>query len=92
MTRADDGRRCGRSPSTGPYTIEQSVADLHAVVRGTGPSPDAVLGHSWGGLLALRYALAPPEHVSHLVYVSGAGEHPAGRGPHEMGLIRHAAQ
>ncbi|GAA2382276.1 proline iminopeptidase [Catellatospora methionotrophica] len=71
-----DQRGCGRSPSPGPYTIEQSVADLHAVVRGTCPSPVAVLGHSWGGLLALRYALAHPEHVSHLVYVSGVGVDP----------------
>ncbi|MFC7242170.1 alpha/beta fold hydrolase [Catellatospora aurea] len=71
-----DQRGCGRSPSPGPYTIEQSVADLHAVVRSTGPAPVAVLGHSWGGLLALRYALAHPDHVSHLVYVSGVGVDP----------------
>ncbi|MFD0593866.1 alpha/beta fold hydrolase [Catellatospora coxensis] len=72
-----DQRGCGRSPSPGPYTIEQSVADLHAVVRGTGRTPVAVLGHSWGGLLALRYALAHPDHVSHLVYVSGVGVDPS---------------
>lgn len=71
-----DQRGCGRSPSTGPYTIEQTIADLHAVVRSTGRAPVALLGHSWGGLLTLRYALTHPDHVSHLVYVSGVGVDP----------------
>ncbi|MEU7825863.1 alpha/beta hydrolase [Catellatospora sp. NPDC049133] len=79
-----DQRGCGRSPSTGPHTIEQSVADLHAVVRSTGQSPVAVLGHSWGGLLALRYALAHPVRVSRLVYVSGVGVDPAATWRHDF--------
>ncbi|MFF4359796.1 alpha/beta fold hydrolase [Streptomyces sp. NPDC001604] len=32
-----------------------------------------LLGHSWGAQLALSYALAHPERVSLLVYVSGTG-------------------
>ncbi|RKE07412.1 proline iminopeptidase [Catellatospora citrea] len=83
-----DQRGCGRSPSPGPYSIEQNVADLHAVVRSTGRSPVAVLGHSWGGLLALCYALAHPDHLSHLVYVSGVGVDPAAtwRADYQAGL------
>jgi proline iminopeptidase len=33
----------------------------------------ALLGHSWGATLALRYALDYPDRVSRLVYLSGTG-------------------
>jgi proline iminopeptidase len=33
----------------------------------------ALLGHSWGAHLALRYAIEHPDRVSHLIYVSGTG-------------------
>ncbi|WP_144119537.1 alpha/beta fold hydrolase [Catellatospora sichuanensis] len=84
-----DQRGCGRSPSPEPYSMEQNLADLHAIVRSTGTTPVAVLGHSWGGLLALRYALAHPDHVSHLVYVSGVGVDPAAtwRAEYQAGLL-----
>jgi proline iminopeptidase len=35
-----------------------------------------LLGHSWGALLALRYALEHPERVNRLIYVSGTGIDP----------------
>jgi proline iminopeptidase len=35
-----------------------------------------VLGHSWGAQLALAYALAHPDRVTRLVYVSGTGLSP----------------
>jgi proline iminopeptidase len=50
------------------------VADLDAVRHHlAGEDAVAVLGHSWGAQLALRYALDNPERVSHLVYASGVG-------------------
>jgi proline iminopeptidase len=49
------------------------VADLDAVRAHFGLDRVAVLGHSWGAQLALRYALDHPDRVGKLVYVSGTG-------------------
>jgi proline iminopeptidase len=68
-----DQRGCGRSEQRGPYSVAQSVADLDAVRRHLGVERVAVLGHSWGAQLALRYALDYPGRVSRLVYGSGVG-------------------
>jgi proline iminopeptidase len=67
-----DQRGCGRSQPGGPYTLARSVADLEAVVGAAGPPVD-LLGHSWGAQLALAYALAYPDRVRRLVYLSGTG-------------------
>lgn len=68
-----DQRGCGRSERRGPYSVARSVADLDAVRTGCGLKRIAVLGHSWGATLALRYTLDHPERVSALIYVSGTG-------------------
>ena len=68
-----DQRGCGRSQPGGPYSIDRSVADLDAVRRHSGAERVALLGHSWGAQLALRYALDHPDRVSRLVYLSGTG-------------------
>ena len=68
-----DQRGCGRSERCGPYSVARSVADLDAVRTGCGLERIAVLGHSWGATLALRYTLDHPERVSALIYVSGTG-------------------
>ncbi|MEU6555797.1 alpha/beta hydrolase [Streptomyces sp. NPDC046915] len=69
-----DQRGCGRSQRcAGPWTTERFVADLDAVRRHFGLDRMALLGHSWGAQLALSHALAHPERVSALVYVSGTG-------------------
>ena len=56
--------------------MARSVADLDAVRRHLGLERTALLGHSWGATLALLYALAHPERVTGLVYVSGTGIDP----------------
>jgi proline iminopeptidase len=71
-----DQRGCGRSQRCGPYSIARSVADLDAVRDRLAGPRTAVLGHSWGAHLALRYAVAHPGRVSHLIYVSGTGIDP----------------
>src|SRR5580658_6522090 len=68
-----DQRGCGRSERRGPYGLARSVADLDAVRTHLGLDRVAVLGHSWGATLALRYALVHPDRVSVLIYVSGTG-------------------
>jgi proline iminopeptidase len=68
-----DQRGCGRSERRGPYSVAQSVADLDTVRRHVTDGPVAILGHSWGAQLALRYALDLPGNVSELIYVAGTG-------------------
>jgi proline iminopeptidase len=69
-----DQRGCGRSQRcAGPWTSERFVADLDAVRRHFGLERIVLLGHSWGAQLALSYALAHPDRVDALIYVSGTG-------------------
>jgi proline iminopeptidase len=71
-----DQRGCGRSERRGPLTVARYLADLDAVRRQLAGARMALLGHSWGATLALRYALQHPDRVSHLIYVSGTGIDP----------------
>jgi pimeloyl-ACP methyl ester carboxylesterase len=57
----------------GPVTVEQHVADAVAVLDELSIDQAVVLGHSWGGYLALNLALAHPDRVSGLVIVDGLG-------------------
>lgn len=85
-----DQRGCGRSePCAGPWTTDRFVADLDAVRRYFGLDRMVLLGHSWGAQLALSYALAHPERVAGLVYVSGTGIDPVSswRGPFEENFL-----
>ncbi|OEJ24343.1 alpha/beta hydrolase [Streptomyces agglomeratus] len=84
-----DQRGCGRSERRGPYSVARSVADIDAVRRHFGLEAVTLLGHSWGARLALHYALAHPEHVTRLVYVSGTGIGPdSGWHPEFVGRLR----
>ncbi|MCT9080840.1 alpha/beta fold hydrolase [Streptomyces fulvoviolaceus] len=85
-----DQRGCGRSERcAGPWTSERFVADLEAVRRHFALDRMVLLGHSWGAQLALSYALAHPERVAALVYVSGVGIDPVSswHGPYEKNLL-----
>lgn len=60
-----------RGTRQGSCTVAQHVEDLHRVVslcRDEGRRP-AVVGHSWGAMLALAYGAAHPSRVSSLVLV-----------------------
>src|SRR5206468_16741 len=48
------------SAETGPFTVEQHVADAVAVLDELGVDRAVALGHSWGGHLALHLAVAHP--------------------------------
>jgi pimeloyl-ACP methyl ester carboxylesterase len=49
------------------YTLDGLVADLAAAFDALGLARADLLGHSLGGMVALRFALAHPERVSSLV-------------------------
>lgn len=53
-------------------TIKSEVADLEAVRRYFLLDTFAVLGHSWGGLLAMEYAIRYPGQLSHLILMNTA--------------------
>lgn len=65
----------GRGKSAGKpedVSIESEVKDLEGLRKYLRLEPLAVLGHSWGGLLALEYALRHPERMSHLILMNTA--------------------
>ncbi|MFJ9811010.1 proline iminopeptidase-family hydrolase [Streptomyces sp. NPDC101158] len=71
---------CGRSdhpddPSL--WTLETFVAELAAVRETLGLDPVHLLGHSWGGQLALEHALARPRGLMSLVLASPVASAPA---------------
>jgi proline iminopeptidase len=54
---------CGNSkcrPNPRLWTMERSVAEMDAVVRGLGLDRFHIFGNSWGGMLAQQYALDVP--------------------------------
>lgn len=59
-----------RGSGSEPLTVARHVADLHALARDLGgDSPVALLGHSWGAMLALCFAAAHPETAGPVVLV-----------------------
>jgi len=53
-------------------TICSEVDDLDRVRSGLGLDSIAVLGHSWGGVLAMEYAVRHPDRVSQLILLDTA--------------------
>lgn len=53
-------------------TIESEIKDLESLREYFQLESFVVLGHSWGGLLAMEYALRHPHHVSHLILMNTA--------------------
>lgn len=70
-----DQRGRGRSASgvePEDVTIESEMEDLDGLRRFFQLESVAVLGHSWGGVLAMEYATRRPERVSHLILLNTA--------------------
>jgi proline iminopeptidase len=69
-----DQRGCGRSSAyDGPFTIAQAVDDMDQVRAAFGLGRWAVLGHSWGAELAVRYAARHLNRTIAVAYVAGIG-------------------
>ncbi len=54
-------------------TMDAQVADLDAVRQTLGLNKFALLGDSYGGLVAMAYAAAHPEHVAKLILSDSPG-------------------
>ena len=57
----------------GDRSVEGHVADAVAVMHELGWERPWVLGHSWGGYLAMHLAVMHPEHVAGIVVTSSLG-------------------
>jgi proline iminopeptidase len=53
-------------------SIESEMADLDHLRRHVRRTSVAVLGHSWGAILAMEYATRHPDNVSHLILMNTA--------------------
>jgi proline iminopeptidase len=68
-----DQRGRGRSPgAVESVSLASELADLDALRAHFALERIALLGHSWGGLLAAAYALRHPDRVSHLILLNTA--------------------
>lgn len=65
----------GLEPSTvgGPFTIARAIEDVVCVLDALGWARALVVGHSWGGHLALRFAAAHPERLLGMLAVDPLG-------------------
>lgn len=77
--RGRGGSAAGVRPED--VTLESEVADLDRVREHFDLSRVALLGHSWGGVLAMEYATRHPDRVSHLILLATA---PASRADYEL--------
>jgi pimeloyl-ACP methyl ester carboxylesterase len=77
-----DRAQLGKSARVGAHTIDESVADLHALIAdGIGSGPVILVGYSYGGLITRLLAARHPSDVSALVLVDATpvGFHEQGR-------------
>jgi proline iminopeptidase len=81
LDRLADSRRLvyyaqrGRGASLGnvrpkDVTLASEIEDVDALRAHLGLESVALLGHSWGGVLAMEYAIRHPERTSHLILMS----------------------
>ncbi len=74
--RAVDLRGHGESDWPGAYSIAQMGDDVGELLAGAGEPPVDLVGHSLGGLVALRVAAAHPGRVRRLVLEDVGMPHP----------------
>ncbi|HEV8490939.1 MAG TPA: alpha/beta hydrolase, partial [Candidatus Angelobacter sp.] len=72
-TGASKRVQAGAPQSMVSQTMDAQVADLDAVRQALGLDKFALLGDSYGGLVAMAYAAAHPEHVAKLILSDSPG-------------------
>jgi pimeloyl-ACP methyl ester carboxylesterase len=71
-------RGLGPSTACGPFGIDRHVADAVAVLDAAGAGRAYVIGHSWGGHLAMHLAASHQDRLLGLVLVDPLGAVPDG--------------
>ena len=74
-----DQRGSGRSGTAadGDYSVAAIVEDVEALRRALGVPQFVLMGHSFGGTVALEYAAKYDEHVQRLIILDGIADMPA---------------
>jgi proline iminopeptidase len=62
--------KSGEHAQPAEVSIQSEIDDLETLRAHFQLDRAAMLGHSWGGLLAMEYALRHPERVSHLILLN----------------------
>ena len=62
-----DARGCGRSQGTPPFSHAQWAADVDGLRQWIGADQVVVAGGSYGGFIAMEYALAYPDRVAAMI-------------------------
>lgn len=73
-----DHRGTGRSATPqgrDPYSVNKFVEDVESLANALTLPNFALLGHSFGGIVALHFALAHPDLLTHLILVSTPTSH-----------------
>lgn len=67
-----DQRGCGRSEkaATGDYSMDRMIEDIELIRRHYNSDKVYLMSHSFGGVLAVNYALKFPQHVKGLILVN----------------------
>ncbi len=68
-----DQRGCGKSERVVPreaFRFESLVRDIDEVLETVGVDEVILLGHSWGGVYSIKYALARPRKVRGVIAIS----------------------
>jgi len=71
---APDHRGHGESTNTGPYRLDQLRADLLGFLDTLGIERCHLLGHSMGGIIAMRMALSDPKRLASLILMDTSAE------------------
>lgn len=72
---AFDQRGCGRSSETPPFTFDRLADDVEELRQRLVGAPCIIQGGSFGGMIALTYALRHPKGLSHLILRGTAPSH-----------------
>ncbi len=72
-----DQRGCGESAKLGDEqiaTLDNNLEDLLRLTKFLGYEKIDLAGHSWGGFLAMAYAVIFPKQISHLIIIDSMPE------------------
>jgi len=75
-----DQRASGRSSApkdSSGITLDHFIADIEGIRQAFGLEKMNLMAHSWGGLLAMRYALKHQEHLKSLILVGSVSANSA---------------
>jgi len=70
-----DARGCGRSEATPPFSHAQWAADVDGLREWIGADQVVVAGGSYGGFIAMEYAIAFPKHTRAMILRDTSADH-----------------